>query len=327
MEKQMGTDKTKTESKFKVHIVNSVKGGSGKSTFSMLLADHFVRNGEDAYVIDLDLCGTSWYSDFKGFWQEEPRKFIQDLMYSPCEKGFATDVWAKLKVTSKDELGEYDNRQINVCISAQDQNERLCDTPDVELLEHITYHLITEALTENGEKGGGIHFILDLPPSHEAAAEQICHRLFFDNNSLLNQNEDYCGKFYINLYMMTPLDQISAWEKNQTYVHDLIYGQRKYSSTIQSFLKTSDQRMKICFVIIDNHGWEHATGQKIDPKSSPVKGLKTQLPEGCEVAYLPFVGFKFKEEISVLGQNGSAERLDISPVEKTTISDILEIMK
>lgn len=333
MEKQMGTDKTKTEIKFKVHIVNSVKGGSGKSTFSLLLADHFVRNGEDAYVIDLDLCGTSWYSDFNGFWQEEPRKFIQDLMYSPCEKGFATDVWAKLKVRSKDELGDYVNRQINVCISAQDQNERLCDTPDVELLEHITYRLITEALTENGEKRGGIHFILDLPPSHEAAAEQICHRLFFDNNSLLNQNEDYCGKFYINLYMMTPVDQISAWKKNKAYVHNLIYGQRKYSSTIRSFLEAPDQRMKICFVIIDNHGWHNLMpSRNIESDMSTLKSsLKSDIQsnkidkifETFNYVYLPFVDFEFKRKINIFDEKAVNIPLDFGTYRGGVIDSIV----
>ncbi len=510
----MGTDKTKTEIKFKVHIVNSVKGGSGKSTFSLLLADHFVRNGEDAYVIDLDLCGTSWYSDFRCCWDKPEPQCIQNLMYSPCDGGFAPDVWTKLNVTSKAESVQDDDRQINVCISAKDQNERLCDMPDAELLEHVVFHLIQDVLKrppreeipglsdtfevlleayretnvihnmqqliqtkrratqrtfwgqarklfedrekeildiadplraecikgfkENffdlskyeadvnklkkelqktleplnqliglyperprnlkeqelkelknlfalaasdfdkytyeddikklEEKYHGIledtgvpiaddsnivkrmktcekyieiidspviHFVLDLPPSHDAAAEQICHRLFFDNNSLLNRDKEYGGKYHINLYMMTPVDQISAWKKNKAYVHNLIYGQRKYSSTIRSFLEAPDQRMKICFVIIDNHGWRNLmpSSRKIESDMSTLKSsLKSDIQsnkidkifETFNYVYLPFVDFEFKRKINIFDEKEDAIPLDFGKYRGGDIDSIVK---
>ena len=507
----MGTDKTKTEIKFKVHIVNSVKGGSGKSTFSLLLADHFVRNGEDAYVIDLDLCGTSWYSDFRYCWDKPEPQCIQNLMYSPCDGGVAPDVWTKLNVTSKaeSESDQDDDRQINVCISAKDQNERLCDMPDAELLEHVTFHLIQDVLKrpprekipglsdtfevlsqayretnvihnmqqliqakrratertywgkacklfEDREKeilgianplraecikgfkenffdlskheddvnklkkelqktleplnqliglypdrpgnlnkqdlsklkdlydlaasdfnkftyeddikkleekyhidtgvpidydsNNGklmktcekyieiidspvIHFVLDLPPSHDAAAEQICHRLFFDNNSLLNRDKEYGGKYHINLYMMTPVDQISAWKKNKAYVHNLIYGQRKYSSTIRSFLEAPDQRMKICFVIIDNHGWHNLMpSRKIESDMSTLESsLKSDIQsnkidkifETFNYVYLPFMDFEFKRKINIFDENKDVKALDFGEYRGGDIDSIV----
>lgn len=46
-------------------VVNSVKGGSGKSTFSLLLAAYYNSTpGTVAYVLDLDLRGTSWEKNY-----------------------------------------------------------------------------------------------------------------------------------------------------------------------------------------------------------------------------------------------------------------------
>lgn len=46
-------------------VVTSVKGGSGKSTFSLLLAAYYNSTpGTVAYVLDLDLRGTSWEKNY-----------------------------------------------------------------------------------------------------------------------------------------------------------------------------------------------------------------------------------------------------------------------
>ena len=48
------------------HIVNSIKGGSGKSTVSFFLADHFNKREDcKAVIIDLDINGSSWINDHK----------------------------------------------------------------------------------------------------------------------------------------------------------------------------------------------------------------------------------------------------------------------
>ena len=47
-------------------VINSVKGGSGKSTFSLLLAAYFASKKDTAaYIIDLDLRGTSGENNYK----------------------------------------------------------------------------------------------------------------------------------------------------------------------------------------------------------------------------------------------------------------------
>lgn len=44
-----------------VHIINSVKGGSGKSTFAVKLGCSLIDAGKTPCVVDLDLLGTSWF--------------------------------------------------------------------------------------------------------------------------------------------------------------------------------------------------------------------------------------------------------------------------
>lgn len=48
-------------SKLHIHIVDSVKGGSGKSTFSTKLCYSLIEQNKKACIVDLDLMGTSWY--------------------------------------------------------------------------------------------------------------------------------------------------------------------------------------------------------------------------------------------------------------------------
>lgn len=48
------------QTKTNIHIVDSVKGGSGKSTFSAKLCYSLLSQDKKACVVDLDLLGTSW---------------------------------------------------------------------------------------------------------------------------------------------------------------------------------------------------------------------------------------------------------------------------
>lgn len=488
--------------KFHVHVVNSVKGGSGKSTFSLLLADHFVRNHEEAYVIDLDLCGTSWYSDFAGCWEEKEPVFISEIMYTPFTRGFSFNAWSHLKVNNPGatEPG-FGSRKINVGIAAKDQADQLCDMPEVELLEHTTYHLIrdvmlwqqnskeilekaynlviqshmaelllektnvklrdqyelekvspkvpyqeiwknvankleemkkplhgsklklqnilitnphhnlsmnrdykdatkelkklihnhiynlhsllqlmTEMRTNSQktirdfnfsdsipatpsadslfskikrtikdiwdidyselEKDSEVqrlksirdavaspvtHFILDLPPSHDTTVEQICHRLLFDNNSPLNKDKDFRGKFKVSFYMMTPVDQLSAYEKNQAYIRSLFFINRRYSSTIKEFLR--DGHLKICFVFIDNHGWALNTSLDLKEKVASLAHKPIPEIEGVSGVALPFMSFQFKQTRNIFdfdSRNATEQELNLNGFNSTDIATIVK---
>ena len=67
-------------------VVSSVKGGSGKSTYSLLLAAHYnMKPRSVAYILDLDLRGTSWETNYgryikTRFFESEPNSL--DSFYS-----------------------------------------------------------------------------------------------------------------------------------------------------------------------------------------------------------------------------------------------------
>ncbi len=79
------------------HVVNSVKGGCGKSTFSLYLANYLTAQKHKVVIIDLDIGGSTWYRDFRphlvneteGFddngkdvdFSIEKTKFLNDLFY------------------------------------------------------------------------------------------------------------------------------------------------------------------------------------------------------------------------------------------------------
>ena len=263
------------------HIVNSVKGGSGKSTFALLLANHFLTEGKIAYIIDLDVCGTSWETDFKKFFtKENDFCYVNDLMYQYCTNGFKHNIWSELKVTDTDanENTTSDN-QIKICLAANPRHNKSFNKSEAELLENATYQIIlssiNEVLSTHPTKDIAIHIILDLPPNHEQTVEQICQHLLFDQSSRLKQyflqknksidplaDKDtdksevkFKYKYKVQFYMMTPADQVSALEKNADYIRDLLFEKRKYSSNILAFEANDELQFKICFVLNDNHYW------------------------------------------------------------------------
>ena len=263
------------------HIVNSVKGGSGKSTFALLLANHFLTEGKIAYIIDLDVCGTSWETDFEKFFtKENDFCYVNDLMYQYCTNGFKHNIWSELKVTDTDANGHTtSDNQIKICLAANPRHNKSFNKSEAELLENATYQIIlssiNEVLSTQPTEDIAIHIILDLPPNHEQTVEQICQHLLFDQSSRLKQyflqknkridplaDKDtdksevkFKYKYKVQFYMMTPADQVSALKKNADYIRDLLFEKRKYSSNILAFDTNDELQFKICFVLNDNHYW------------------------------------------------------------------------
>ena len=58
---------TEEKTRFHFDVVNSVKGGSGKSFFALQLAAFHAFKGRAAYIIDLDLRGTSWEPNYENY--------------------------------------------------------------------------------------------------------------------------------------------------------------------------------------------------------------------------------------------------------------------
>ena len=244
------------------HVVTSVKGGSGKSTVALLLADYLLSKGKEAYVIDLDVCGTSWYTDYKFAYNDEPTKFVNRMMYQSCTKGYGGNVWSKLKVTGNEDDAKNKSREINICLAANEQLSHTINKSEAELVEHTTYHLIKDAMydTSRVKNKEEVHIIFDLPPSHETTVEQICHHLLFDQRSVLKRdfkkdNVDY--KVYF--YMVSPADQGSALKKNIDYLKKL-ESNPTYSESMKN------EEWYAWLIINDNHNWAGVQGETIAPK-------------------------------------------------------------
>lgn len=265
------------------HVVTSVKGGSGKSTVALLLADYLLSKEEDAYVIDLDVCGTSWLKDFSFAYNSDPTKFINRMMYQSCTKGYGDDVWSNLTVIG---TGPQD-RKIKVCLAANEQLSHSINKSEAELIEHTTYHLIKDAMhrTTRGGKEK-LHIIFDLPPSHETTVEQICHHLLFDQRSVLKRDfikEGVSQKVFF--YLISPADQGSALIKNIDYLKKF-----KSNPTYSESLGNND--WFAWQIINDNHNWAELQGKDISDmalsvlKNTAIDNVKVRDRDGLNTQVL-----------------------------------------
>ena len=346
------------------HIVNSVKGGSGKSTFALLLADHFIRKKQPTYVIDLDVCGTSWETDFEDFFiKKEVPCYVNELMYQYCTNGFKQDIWNELKITDK----TFNERSLKICLASAPKHNESFDKSEAELLENATYQIIlasiNDVLSSHPTEDVAIHIILDLPPSHEQTVEQICQHLLFDQSSRLKQyffdknknihkfadknkdadkdNLEYIYKYKVQFYMLTPADQPSALEKNIDYIQNLLWKKRKYSSNILSFDESDELQFKICFVLNDNHHW---LALQSDIESSKQLLLEVSIGnmgdmpqiihpkssnkiEYFTIKSLEYQPFEYKRSTYMgryMGSSPKPTRLDLSGVNYSEIEEITE---
>ena len=78
------------------HVVNSVKGGCGKSTFSLYLANYLTAQEHRVVIIGLDIGGSTWYRDFSPYLVNETEKSGEngkDVDYSIEETKFLNDLF------------------------------------------------------------------------------------------------------------------------------------------------------------------------------------------------------------------------------------------
>lgn len=263
-------------------VVNSVKGGSGKSTISLLLASYFAsQNDTVSYIIDLDLRGTSWKDNYKQYMKHEDgesvatddnvteRKiiYINDLM-NDFSRYKASGFFVKL--TTK-----YDNSvpvsgvpeepgTVYLCVGQPSASEDIDDLK-IDLFENAVFHIIDHIYERHCQSDGTtkeIHIILDMPPSYESHAERILRCLLSGVESQLYRNvrrsmheaEKYKthdgGKYaafapyVVNLYM------ISLWspahiELNIGYIKNL-FNKQVYASALNELI--CDGRFCVRFI-------------------------------------------------------------------------------
>lgn len=195
------------------HVVNSVKGGCGKTTVSLYLAN-YLRKQDNHYpvIIDLDICGSTWYSNNKIYIKNEGKVFLNDLFYNfekNSSKNYLTELnikddlnWGKLKVimVNSNKLTSMDDDTLDIIENTIFQIVHQQSYPEYDM----------EAKEEKI-----IDFIFDLPPGYEKHSERIVRHLLMNLRSPL-----YKKKYNIYLYMVSTVNQ-AAFNANLRYVHSL----------------------------------------------------------------------------------------------------------
>ena len=217
------------------HIVNSIKGGSGKSTVSFFLADHFNRESDSkAVIIDLDVNGSSWFNDHKI--ENYENNFIQNYFYKP--EGILSRESARIvyRYQDKDDNNANTDGRIEAYLCDPKKSFHLSEY-ELDLFENLISVIIDSIIVQNGNKEN-IHIILDMPPSYEEHAARIVNHLIIDVNSpLYKKHKD---KYEIIHHLICD-SAYSHIKLNINYLINYLLGEsyRSYSNAIKELLKNN----------------------------------------------------------------------------------------
>ena len=225
------------------HVVNSVKGGCGKSTFSLYLANFLTEKNHKVVIIDLDIGGSTWYRGFKSYLvnttakstenkddiENEEIKFLNDLLYEYDKNQFREHVF-KVSVDCRESK---ESSIINVIMTNPKEAACIHDEK-LDLLEEAICSLVDEIATNSYPQNpeDKIDIIFDMPPGYEEHSERILmHALMDLGSSLYNKytsvkkNGEYQNPVY--LYMISGVKQ-AALKANIQYV-ERFYKKPSYS--------------------------------------------------------------------------------------------------
>lgn len=253
----------KKKSKIIFDVVNSVKGGSGKSTFSLLLASYYAAKQHTfAYIIDLDLRGTSWEKNYGSYLEkrgvEDKFIYINDLM-NDFDKYKDRDIFVKFTTKFEGIAQLQDPVSFYLFMEEPSVGEEI-DEVKADLFENAIFRIIDQIYTKHsqfsvseneGEQNGDsehpseeIHIVLDMPPSYEQHAERILRRLLTDVESKLykkaakNRRGKYESfeQYVVNLYMISAISPAHI-ELNVGYIKNF-FMKRGYSSAVSELIRS-----------------------------------------------------------------------------------------
>lgn len=192
-----------------IHIVDSVKGGSGKSTFSAILSSFITpQEKKKVCIIDLDLLGTSWELNYKGIFHEE---FNQKMVYlNDLVKDFNfyknTIFIQKIPVTlcfKEKELEQESQIVLDVIFCDPGQKEKnTFKITDKAYSPDISYDIFHESvmqLIELLNELGYTDIILDMPPNSEPYSDKVL-------NSCLKSKSVFSFPYTVSLYMVANIN-------------------------------------------------------------------------------------------------------------------------
>lgn len=172
----------------KIHIVDSVKGGSGKSTFSLKLCCALKSQSDTKpCIIDLDLLGTSWKHICQYCIKDKRYKKGKNLVYlNDLVKDFEyyknTQFIQKINVKAK--LNPTSDKDLVLDVVFCDPSpkaKKAYKITDNEYVPDISYDVFHDefmSLLNYMNDEGYTDIILDMPPNSDPYSDKILHTCF-----------------------------------------------------------------------------------------------------------------------------------------------------
>lgn len=316
---------------FTIHVVNSVKGGCGKSTFALFLAN-YLQNvyigkinsintdlcGEqkikapekvDPIIIDLDLFGSSWYKNHQHLLPKDEIIFINDLI-DDFDRYSKKNYISKLNINFVDSDKPVNNNPIDVILADSNRAGEIRED-QLDLFENSICKLVL-TLVERGKTD----IILDMPPGYEDYSERIVKHLLFDINSPLykKSSDKYEYEYEVKFYMLSILDM--SIEANSQYINNLTE-MSNYSTDVEKITKSV-----INFVVNDIEN-VYENWKKTDPDYKILIEKTKEIVDKCCGAYENNIVFIPNKSLSYGEMKASNV---VEPKAKTSIekSDTLE---
>lgn len=207
-----------------IHIVDSVKGGSGKSTFALKLAAALKLEDEKhkhtteksrtikPIIVDLDIMGTSWFSTFGNSISENKNSayiiYLNDLVLDwnyYRTMNFINEIKIRNSLSKEVEIS------VVVCSNEQSAKEKfkIDDQSKSQSIEYDVFCGRIIKLMEYLKDKEYTDIILDMPPNSEPYSNSIL------KHCLKNTKDN------INLYMIASTD-ISHIEANINWYDNFI---------------------------------------------------------------------------------------------------------
>lgn len=196
----------------RIHIMNSVKGGSGKSTFSLYLANYLKTKGYNPVIIDLDVCGSTWFSNNESYIQDAKNCiFLNDLFYNYEQKSKKEHIFT-LNISNNG------NKDVLKVIMADPKKLSSMKDETLDLLENTVIQLVDELINPKyqtvHDKENTTDIIFDMPPGYEKHSEQIIRHLIMDIESKMKM------EYTLYLYMISNVN-VATFNSNLRYTNNL----------------------------------------------------------------------------------------------------------
>ena len=227
-----------------IHIIDSVKGGSGKSTFALKLATalkplpiEVKEKKSKPIIVDLDIMGTSWFCSFENMMTKSdnsayPNIFLNDLVMDwnhYKSMSFIRQLSVNMNLPGEETI----TIDIIPCSSEQSAKEKfkIDDEDKSRSIQYDVFRSRIVKLIEYLETKEYTDIILDMPPNSEPYS-----------NSILKQ----CLKeqeYNVNLYMVASTD-VGHIESNINWYKNFIesYDSQRVTTVREKPFRKSKER-------------------------------------------------------------------------------------